>query len=64
MKIVYDSALKEKLLAGDKVLIESVVPKLVAFKSLMAMREVQHKKAEEMKKVKEKRAKNEALKKS
>ena len=40
MKVIFDSALKEKLLAEDKVLMESVVPKLVAFRSLMAMREI------------------------
>ena len=48
MKIIYDSAVKEKLLADDKTVLESVVPKLVAFKSLMAMRGIQLRKAEEL----------------
>ena len=61
IKIIYDSALKQKLLTLDKVVIESVIPKLVAFKSLMSMRTIQFLKGEEMKKVKEKKAKNEAL---
>lgn len=64
IKIIYDSALKPKLLSLDKTVLESVIPKLVAFKSLMAMRAIQNKKAEEMKKVKEKKAKNEAILKS
>ena len=63
MKIIYDSALKEKLLAEDKVIMESVIPKMVAFKSVMGIRGIQYAKAEEMKKAKEKRLKNEAIKK-
>ena len=50
MKIIYDSALKEKLLAEDKVIMESVIPKMVAFKSVMGIRGIQYAKAEEMKK--------------
>ena len=42
VKIIYDSAVKEKLLAEDKTVMESVVPKLVAFKSLMAMLSLIH----------------------
>lgn len=61
IKIVFDSALREKLLAGDKIVIESVIPKLVAFKSLMAMRGIQLRKAEELRKAKEKQQKNEAI---
>jgi len=38
MKVIYDSALKEKMLAEDKVVMESVIPKMVAFKSVMTMR--------------------------
>ena len=64
MKVIYDSALKEKLLAEDKVVMESVIPKLVAFKSVMAMRGIQLAKAEEMRKAKEKKAKNELIKKT
>ena len=41
VKIIFDSALREKLLAEDKTIMESVIPKLVAFKSLMAMRQIQ-----------------------
>ena len=40
MKIIYDSALKEKFLAEDKVIMESVIPKIVAFKSVMTMRKI------------------------
>ena len=53
--------MKEQFLAEDKVVIESVVPKLIAFKSLMTMRDIQFRKAEELAKVKEKKAKNEAF---
>lgn len=60
LKIAYDSAVKEKMLTTDKVVFESVLPKIVAFKSLMAMRNIQLKKAEEMAKVKAKKAKNDA----
>jgi len=35
IKIVFDSAVKEKLLAGEKVVMESVIPKIIAFKTLM-----------------------------
>ena len=31
IRVVYDSALREKLLVEDKVLMESVIPKIVAF---------------------------------
>ena len=61
IKIVYDSAVKEKLLAGEKVVMESVIPKMIAFKSLMQMRGIQYMKAAEFLKAKEKKAKNEAF---
>merc|ERR1711912_52228 len=61
MKIIYDSAVKDKLPTEDKAVLESVIPKLVAFKSLMTLRNIQLRKAEELKKVKEKKAKNDAL---
>lgn len=53
--------MKEKFLAEDKIVVESVIPKVVAFKSLMAMRAIQYRKGEEFRKAKEKRQKNEAL---
>lgn len=40
LKIIYDGALREKLLAEDKAIIETVMPELVAFKSLMALRNI------------------------
>lgn len=50
MKIIYDSALKEKLVATDKGVLENVLPKLLAFKSLMVIRNIQLRKADELKK--------------
>jgi hypothetical protein len=38
VKIIFDGAAREKLLAEDKVVMEAVIPKLIAFRSLMAMR--------------------------
>ena len=61
LKIIYDGALKEKLLAEDKAIIETVMPELVAFKSLMALRNIQNTKAKELAKVHEKKVKNDAL---
>ena len=47
IKIIYDSALRDKLIAGDKELINEVIPQLVAFKSIMAIRNIQLTKAKE-----------------
>lgn len=54
MKIIFDSALKEKLVATDKNVLENVLPKMVAFKSLMVIRDIQLRKASEAKKAQEK----------
>ena len=40
MKIVYDSALKDKFLCDDKVIIERTIPRIVAFKALMRIRNI------------------------
>jgi hypothetical protein len=49
VKIVYDSALRDKLIAGDKAVKEEVVPQMLAFKSLMVIRNIQLRKAAEIK---------------
>lgn len=49
VKVVYDSALRDKLIARDKEVKEEVVPQLLAFKSLMVIRNIQLKKAAELK---------------
>jgi len=35
IKIIYDSALQDKLLNEDPTIIESIIPKLVAYMSIM-----------------------------
>lgn len=54
MRVIYDSAVQEKLLAEDQTVIDSILPKLVAFKSVMAIRDIQLRKHGEVKKIKEK----------
>lgn len=56
MKVIYDSALKDKLVATDNNVLETVLPELVAFKSLMIIRDIQLRKAMEAKKAAEKAA--------
>ena len=53
-KIIYDSALQSKLLGADKTVLESILPKMVAFRSVMNIRNIQMRKAAEFKKIKEK----------
>jgi len=40
VKVVYDSALRDKLIAGDKEVKEEVVPQMLALKSLMVIRNI------------------------
>jgi hypothetical protein len=44
---VYESALRDKLIKGDKEVINEVIPQLVAFKSVMGIRNIQLRKARE-----------------
>ena len=60
-KIIFDSVLREKLLAEDKIIMETVIPEMIAFKSIMAIRDIQKTKAAELLKVKEKKAKNDEI---
>jgi len=53
-KIIFDSALRDKLLEANPLVMETVLPKLVAFRSLMVIRDIQLRKADEIKKAKEK----------
>ena len=53
-KIVYESALRGKLLERDSNVLDNVLPKLIAYRSLMVIREIQLTKAKEIKKAKEK----------
>ena len=54
VKIIYDSALKSKLLERDPTIINTVIPQLVAYKSIMRIRNIQLKKYAEEKHLKEK----------
>lgn len=54
VKIVYESALRDKLLAQDANVLENVIPKLIAYRAIMVIREIQLTKAKEQKKAKEK----------
>lgn len=53
-KVLYDSAIRDKLLANDANTLDWVLPKLLAFKSLMVIRDIQLRKADEHKKLREK----------
>jgi len=54
VKIIYDTALKDKLLADDETIVTEVIPQLIAYKSVMVIRDIQLRKAFEAKKAKEK----------
>lgn len=41
VKVLYDSAVRDKLLANDPTTIESVIPKLLAYRSVMVIRNIQ-----------------------
>lgn len=53
-KIVYDSALRDKLLQNNDIVVKQVLPQLVAYKSILVIRNIQLKKAAEAKKEREK----------
>jgi hypothetical protein len=57
MKVIYDSAVKEYLLSEDPVdlnNINHILSKIVAFRAIMVIRNIQLRKANEFKKIKEK----------
>jgi len=49
-KIIYDSALRDKMIEANPAVMDTVLPKLVAFKSIMRIRDIQLRKADEAKK--------------
>ena len=53
-KVLYDSAVRDKLLANDVTVLDSVIPKLLAYRSVMIIRDIQLKQAAERKKLKDK----------
>ena len=53
-KVLYDSAVRDKLLANDVTVLDSVLPKLLAYRSVMVIRDIQLKQAAEKKKLREK----------
>lgn len=53
-KIIYDSAVRDKMLANEVLVLDSVLPKLIAYRSIMVIRGIQMKQAAEKKKLKEK----------
>lgn len=48
-KIVYESVCREKLLQGDEVVLDSILPKLIAFKAIMQIRNIDLKREKEHK---------------
>lgn len=54
IKIIYDSALREKYISDDENVRDLVIPMLVAYRSIMFMRNIQLRKADEAKKAREK----------
>jgi hypothetical protein len=54
MKVIYDSAVKEKLLKSDETVLTYILNKIVAFRAIMVIRNIQLRKANEFKKIKEK----------
>ena len=52
--VLFESAVRDKLLANDANTLDWVLPKLLAFKSLMVIRDIQLRKAEEHRKLREK----------
>ena len=54
IKIIYDSALREKYISEDENVRDLVIPMLVAYRSIMFMRNIQLRKADEAKKALEK----------
>ena len=40
VKILYDSAVRDKLLANDAGVLDWVIPKLLAYKSVMVIRDI------------------------
>lgn len=53
-KIVYDSALRSKLLEKDPQVVHQVIPSLCALQSILVIRDIQLRKAAEVKHAKEK----------
>jgi len=53
-KIIYDSALRDKLLGNNEIVVGSVLPKLIAYKSILSIRNIQLRKTEEARKQREK----------
>lgn len=53
-KVLYDSPVRDKFLANDVTTLDSVLPKLLAYRSVMVIRNIQIKQAAEKKKLREK----------
>lgn len=54
IKVIYDCALKDKLINEDHRAVENVIPNLVAFYSILNIKSIHDKKIEEKKKAEEK----------
>ena len=54
IKVLYDSAVRDKLLANDANTLDNVIPKLLAYRSIMIIRNIQIKQSAEKKKLREK----------
>jgi len=53
-KILFDSAVKEKLINRDKVVLETVIPNMIVFKAILVIRDIMITKMKEEKEEKEK----------
>ena len=53
-KVLYDTAVRDKFLANDATVLDSVLPKLLAYRSVMVIRNIKLKQAAECKKLREK----------
>ena len=51
--IIYNSAARDKLLANDPIVLDSVLPRLLAYRSLMVIRNIQMQQNNEKKGLKE-----------
>ena len=54
LQVLYKSAVREKLVGMDETIQDVVIPQLVAYRSLMFLRNIQLKKASETKRMQEK----------
>lgn len=50
MKVIYDCSLRDFMLSEDPIILETVIPELTAYRSLMVIKDIMDKKFNERKK--------------